>query len=445
MTCPMPKTALQSATALNEWTASEIAAAIRAGKATCEAVARACLDHIAAREPVVQAWQYLNPDQVIAQARALDRSGRSGPLTGVPFGVKDIIDTCDMPTEYGTPIHRGHRPTSDAACVALTRKAGGVLMGKTVTTEFANVTPGKTRNPLDPTRTPGGSSSGSGAAVADCMVPLAIGTQTTGSTTRPASFCGVLGYRPTWGDLRATGVMEASGSLDTLGILARSIDDVALYRDVLLGIDPQPIPDGLPAPRIGFCRTYFWNLLESATRECLEEAAQRLARAGAKVEEISLPDEFRELESAHRWISGFEMARNLTWEIENRSELISEKFRNGRLKDGLACTYERYCEMRDFVAYCRRQVAPLFERHDVLLAAAAQGEAPVGWDPVPHPWVYMMWTALHVPSVTLPVFKGPNGFPIGAQLIARWSDDRRLFAAARWVCSRLRDGGVVTR
>ncbi len=435
----MPITAPQTAHRLNEWTASEIVAAIRSGKTTCEAVARACLDRIAERETVVQAWQYLDPDKVIAQARALDRSGRKDPLIGVPFGVKDIINTCDMPTEYGTPIYRGHRPASDAACVALTRKAGGVLMGKTVTTEFANVTPGKTRNPLDPTRTPGGSSSGSGAAVADCMVPLAIGTQTTGSTTRPASFCGVFGYRPTWGDLRPTGVMEASGSLDTLGILARSIEDVALYRDVLLGVDPKPVADDLPAPRVGFCRTYFWDRLESATRERLEEAAQRLARAGATVEEVSLPDEFEELEATHRWISGFEMARNLAWEIENRAELISAKFRNGRLKDGLACSYERYCEMRDFVARCRRQIAPLFERHDVLLAASAQGEAPVGWDPVPHPWVYMMWTALHVPSVTLPVFKGASGLPMGAQLIARWSNDRRLFAAARWIYSRLGD------
>lgn len=435
----MPLPAQKTEAALNEWTASEIVSAIAGGRTTCEAVARACLDRIAARESVVQAWQYLNPDQVIAQAREIDRTNRRGPLAGVPFGVKDIIDTCDMPTEYGTPIYRGHRPPKDAACVALARKGGGLLMGKTVTTEFANVTPGKTRNPLDPARTPGGSSSGSAAAVADFMVPLAIGTQTTGSTTRPASFCGVFGYRPTWGDLRLMGVMEASGSLDTLGILARSLEDIALFRDVLLGVDPEPLVDEPPAPRIGFCRTYYWDRLEPATRGRLEEAAQRLARAGARVEEVSLPSGFDELESAHRWISGFEMARNLTWEIENRFELISEKFREGRLKDGLACTYERYCEMRELLARSRQRMAPVFENHDVLLAAAAEGEAPAGWDPVPHPWVYMMWTTLHVPSVTLPVFTGPNGLPVGAQLIGRWCEDRQLFAAARWAYSRLRD------
>src|SRR3954463_5306505 len=226
---------------LNELTATEIVAAINGGKATCEAIAPACLEHIQLREPKVQAWQHLNREQTIGQAIALDKSGKRGPLIGVPFGIKDIIDTADMPTEYGSPIYKGNRPKNEAACVALGRKAGGLLMGKTVTTEFANRFPGKTRNPFDETRTPGGSSSGSAAAVGDQMVPLAIGTQTTGSTIRPASFCGVFGYRPTWGDLRCSGVREAAGSLDTLGLLARSIADIALYRDVLLGIEPQPV------------------------------------------------------------------------------------------------------------------------------------------------------------------------------------------------------------
>ena len=424
--------------ALNELTATEIVAAVRSGDATCEAVTRACLERIADREPAVQAWQYLDPDKALAEARALDRDRARGPLHGVPFGAKDIIDTCDMPTEYGSVIHRGHRPARDAACVALSRRAGGLLLGKTVTTEFANVTPGRTRNPLDSARTPGGSSSGSGAAVADWHVPLAIGTQTTGSTTRPASFCGVFGYRPTWGDLRMAGVLEASGSLDTLGILARSIEDVALYRDVLLGIDPVPLPDEVPAPRIGFCRPYFWDRLELATRKLLEDAAHRLAVAGAKVCDVTLPEGCAELEAAHRWISGFEMARNLAWEMENHPEKISERLREGRLRDGLACTYERYCEMRDLVAACRLRLAPVMEPYDVLLAPAAVGEAPVGWDPVPHPWVYMAWSTMHVPSVTLPVFTGPHGLPIGAQLIGKRCEDRRMLGAARWAWRALR-------
>jgi amidase len=190
--------------ALKLLTASEIVQAIAAGKTTAEAVARACLERIAEREPQVQAWQFLDRDLVLKQARSLDASGKVGPLQGVPVGVKDIIDTCDMPTEYGTPIHAGHRPRIDAACVALTRRAGGLVMGKTVTTEFANRHPGKTMHPMDPRRTPGGSSSGSAAAVGDRMVPLALGTQTTASTIRPASFCGCVGYRPTWGTCAST-------------------------------------------------------------------------------------------------------------------------------------------------------------------------------------------------------------------------------------------------
>lgn len=436
----MPTAAGKTTSALNELTATEIVAAIGAGRTTCEAVARACLERIEAREPRVQAWAHLDGERVIARARALDRGAVRGPLHGVPFGVKDIIDTCDLPTEYGTLIHKGHRPAKDAACVALSRKAGGVLMGKTVTTEFANVTPGETRNPLDFARTPGGSSSGSAAAVADCHVPVAIGTQTTGSTTRPASFCGVFGYRPTYGDLRTAGVMEASGSLDTLGILARSVEDVALYRDVLLGIEPAPLPAEVAPPRIGFCRPYFWDRLEPATQKLLEDGARHLARAGAKVEEVTLPAaDFEGLEAAHRWISGFEMARNLAWEIENHWDRISESFREGRLKDGLACSYERYCEMRERVERCREWLAPVMDRHDVLLAPAAAGEAPVGMHPVPHPYVYMIWTAMHVPSITLPVFEGPNGMPIGAQLVAKRCDDRRLLATARWAYRILRD------
>ena len=424
-------------TPLHTLTATQIVAAITAGDTTCEAVARACLEHTAEREPQVQAWQYLNPEQVIAQARALDRNGKRGPLAGVPFGVKDIIDTCDMPTEYGSPIYKGHQPKKDAACVALSRKAGGVLMGKAVTTEFANVHPGKTRNPLDPSRTPGGSSSGSAAAVGASMVPLAIGTQTTGSTTRPASFCGVFGYRPTWGDLRLAGVMEASGSLDTLGILARSVEDVALYRDVLLGVEPEPVAESAPVPRIGFCRTHAWSRIEPTTQKLLENAAEELSRAGARVEEVTLPKDFEGLEDAHRWISGFEMARNLTWEFENHWDEISETFRNGRVKDGLACTYEQYVSMRNVMHHCRKLLLGVFDQYDILLAASAAGEAPVGTHPIPHPWVYMIWTTMHVPSITIPVFQGPNGLPIGAQLIAKHHDDRRLFAVARWAYERL--------
>jgi amidase len=430
----MPLPARKPETRLNELTATEMAAAIASGSTTSEAVVRACIERIEAREPQVLAWQYFNAEQAIAQARAADRGGgRRGALGGVPFGIKDIIDTCDMPTEMGSPIYAGHRPRGDAACVALSRKAGGVLMGKTVTTEFANRHPGKTRNPFDPARTPGGSSSGSAAAVGDFMVPLAIGTQTTGSTIRPASFCGVFAYRPTWGDLRCVGVKEAAGSLDTLGLLARSIEDIALYRDVLLGNTPEPLPELASPPRVGFCRTHFWPRVEPGTQKLLEDAAQKLARAGARVKDVTLPSEFDGLEEVHTRISSYEFARNFTWEIENHWEKISAALRENRLKHGLACTFAEYRAARDAAERCRQLLAPVFDEHDVLLTAAACGEAPVGLERTGDASPCLIWTTTHVPCATLPVFKGPHGLPVGAQLIGRRNGDRALLAAARWV------------
>jgi amidase len=420
--------------ALHSLTATEIVQAIENGKSTCEAVTRACLSHIEEREPHVQAWQYLDPDLAIAQARALDQSGKRGPLQGVPVGMKDIIDTVDMPTEYGTAIHARHQPHIDAACVALTRRAGGVIMGKTVTTEFANFTPGKTMHPQDPTRTPGGSSSGSAAAVGDAMVPLAIGTQTTSSTIRPAAFCGCVGYRPTWGDLRLTGVMEAAGSFDTLGLIARSINDVVLYRDILLGVKPEPLSEHVgTAPRIGFCPTMFWDRCDDSTKNMLEDCAAKLAKAGARVEDVTLPQSFERIPDAHRWISSFEFARNRAWEIDHHLEMISERLRQGRIHDGLTCSFEQYRHSRAFAERCRMQMDDLFGDYDVLLTPAVAGEAPVGLKATGDASFCLLWTTLHMPAITVPLFTGPNGLPVGAQLVARRDADRQLFDAARWV------------
>ncbi len=420
-------------------TATEIAAAIARGAATCESIVRGCLEQIAARDPDIQAWQYFDPDYAITQARALDRGPVRGPLHGVPFGIKDIIDTSDMPTEYGSPIYAGHRPRADAACVALSRRAGGILMGKTVTTEFANVYPGKTRNPFDPSRTPGGSSSGSAAAVAAGMVALAIGTQTTGSTIRPASFCGVFGYRPTYGDLRCVGVKEAAGSLDTLGLFARSVDDISLYRDVLLGAPPATLPELEQAPRIGLCRTHLWSLLEPYTQASIEEAAASLERAGAKVVEVDLPAQFERVETIHRAISSFEFARNFTWEIDHHWEQLSERLRNGRLKHGLACTFEQYREARTAAEELRGLLAQAFGDCDVLVTGAATGEAPLGLDSTGNAAPCAIWTTTHVPQITIPVFQGPNGLPVGLQVVGRRNDDRHMLAAARWIFRRLTD------
>jgi Asp-tRNA(Asn)/Glu-tRNA(Gln) amidotransferase A subunit family amidase len=421
---------------LNELTATEIIAAIAQGQTTGEAVMRACLERISVREPEVHAWAHLDPEAALAAARAFDKNGKHGPLGGVPFGVKDIIDTFDLPTEWGTPIHKGRQPERDAACVALSRKAGSILLGKTVTTEFANLHPGPTRNPHDLTRTPAGSSSGSAAAVADLMVPIAIGTQTTGSTIRPASFCGVFGYRPTYGEHRMHGVMEASGSLDTLGILARSVADIALYRDVLLGISPEPIPK-IERPHFALCRSHVWDQFEPVTQTLIENAAFRLARAGARVTEFTLPAEFELLNDAHRTISSFEFARTFTWEIENHWNEISDTLRGGRLHDGLAGNFERYIEAKKLADECRHRLDALMGSIDVLLTPAAFGEAPVGTPAFAGVPLYQIWTTLHVPAVSIPVFKGPAGMPIGAQLIGKRHDDRKLFACAQWAFEKL--------
>lgn len=422
---------------LNELTATEIVVAVRRGDTTCEAVTRACLERIADRESEVRAWQHIDVDGAIETARKLDRGPKNGALIGVPFNAKDVIDTSDMPTEYGSPIYSGFRPRSDAACIALTRKAGAVLLGKAVTVEFANRHPSKTRNPLDLTRTPGGSSSGSAASVADRMVPLSIGTQGTSSTVKPASFCGVFGYRPTYGELRMAGVKEAAASFDTLGLFARSIEDVALHRDVLLARDPVAIPQHTAAPRIAFCRTPFWEILDASTRTLLEDAAGRLRRAGADVEDLELPREFDDVSDARGLVAGYEFARNYTWEIEHHWEQLSDTLRSGRIRDGVSCTYEQYVEARNAVERCRVTMTRLLERFDVVLAAPATGEAPVGFHTTGSSKPALIWTTMHLPQMSVPVFAGPNGMPVGALLVGKHSGDEALFAAARWVHTRL--------
>jgi amidase len=264
------------------------------------------------------------------------------------------------------------------------------------------------------------------------MVPLAVGTQTTASTIRPAAFCGCVGYRPSWGDLRCVGVKEAAGSLDTLGLIARSVDDVALYRDVLLGIGSEPLPEAQP-PRVGFCRTPMWDACDASTKASLEGLARQLSAAGAVVRDVTLPGDFSRIEEAHQWISSFEFSRNFTWEIENHWSEISETLRNNRLEHGLSCSFEQYRDARSFAEASRAKLPAVFEGHDILLVPAASGEAPVGLDSTGNASFCAIWTTMHVPAVTLPLFTGPNGLPVGAQFVARRNDDRKLMSACRWI------------
>ncbi|MEO3475802.1 amidase [Roseomonas sp. CAU 1739] len=420
---------------LNDLTAAETARRIAQGETTARAVVEACLEQVALREPAVLAFEHLDADGARRAADRLDASGRAAslPIAGACFGVKDIIDTADMPTGYGSPIHAGHRPSADAACVALSRKSGGIALGKTVTTEFANVHPGKTRNPHDPERTPGGSSSGSAAAVAARMLPLALGTQTTSSTIRPASFCGVVGFVPTYGTISVSGVRAAAGSLDRIGLFGRSVDDIALYADVVRGVAPGDAPSSQAfAPRIGFCGEFLADRMDPGTGEALARLARRVSTAGAVVSSVAVPQAFTQLTNEHRWISSFEFVRNLTYEIENHWDRISTTLREGRISHGLSCSPEQYAAAQRLATEARAHTDSLFGPHDVLIAASAAGEAPKGSATGDFAFC-ALWTVLGLPAISLPLMTGPSGLPIGAQLLARRGDKGRLLAAAAWM------------
>ncbi|MGK7871283.1 amidase [Falsiroseomonas sp. E2-1-a20] len=416
---------------LNELTATEVAHRLARGETTARAVIEACLEQVARREAEVMAFTHLAAEGARAAADALDRHGATLPMAGAGLGVKDIIDTADMPTGYGSPIHEGHQPAADAACVALARRSGAIVLGKTVTTEFANIHPGPTRNPHDPTRTPGGSSSGSAAAVAAMMLPLALGTQTTSSTIRPASFCGVLGFVPSLGEIPLSGVRTAAQSFDRIGIFARSVADIALAFDVLRGLPVAAAPQPL-APRIGYCRGHLAERMDAGTAERLDRLALHLSQAGADVSDVTVGTTFLQLSQTHQAISSFEFLRNFTYEIEHHWARISATLREGRIAHGRACSHSEYRAALQQAMQARAEIASLFAGRDVLLAAAAAGEAPQGSATGDFQFC-AVWTVLGLPALSLPLMTGPNGLPIGAQLLAKPGDEARLLAAAEWV------------
>jgi len=414
--------------------ASEASAAIRASKLTSEALVRSCLERIDARESQVKAWVYLDRDFALAQARECDKSASRGPLHGVPFAAKDIMDTADLPTEYGSPIYKGNRPAADAACVALTRAAGGVLLGKTVTTEFASRAPlGNTTNPHNPAHTPGGSSSGSAAAVGDFMVPLAFGTQTVGSVIRPAAFCGCVGYKPSYGEFSTQGVKQNTASFDTVGLFARAVEDLALFRAALTGFAAKPLAAiSLKDLKIGFCRTMFWDRAESYTKTLLEEAASALAKAGAKVFDFTLGKPFEQFEAMGRRINDYEFSRGLTWERQHHWNLLSE-LQHEKLSGWLNVSYEQYREAEVVLENCRRNLADAMKEIDLLLTPSALGEAPGGLKSTGDTSFNILSTWTYTPCVTLPVFTGPTSLPVGIQLIGHRNQDHRLLEAAQAV------------
>jgi amidase len=422
---------------LNELSATEIAGRIAAGETTSEAVVRDCIARIGARDEFVKAWVNFNPDLAIAQAHALDRGAKRGPLHGVPIGIKDIIDTFDMPTEMGSPIYRGHRPPADASCVALLRRAGAVILGKTVTCEFAGMAPGVTTNPHNAAHTPGGSSSGSAAAVADHMVAAALGTQTGGSVLRPSSYCGIFGFKPTYNTFNKMGVWPAADSIDTIGLHARSIDDLELITAVLRMQIPQPPRRLDGAPRIGLCRTEIWDSAQPETKAAVEGAAAALGKAGAAVSEIALPAAFAGMHAVARSTINFvERAACMAFLWDNRRDALSPQMRR-YVEGGQKTTREEYVAAFRRLDECRALLSSIFDKVDALLVPCVPGEAPKGLEFTGDANMQAIWTALHTPSMTLPTHRGPNNLPVGIQIVGQRYEDDRLLACARWIWEKI--------
>jgi Asp-tRNA(Asn)/Glu-tRNA(Gln) amidotransferase A subunit family amidase len=438
---------------LHQLGAVEAARMIREGVVTSAELVEACLARVREVDGQVQAWTFLDPDYALAQARAADEvrmSGRPiGALHGVPVGLKDIIDTADMPTENGSVLHAGRTPSRDASVVSLLRGAGAIILGKTVTTEFATRTPGKTRNPHNSGHTPGGSSSGSAAAVAAGMVPLALGSQTTGSTIRPASFCGVFGLKPTHGLIPRHGMFQLSRSLDHVGLFARGVEDIALLLEELAAHDERD-PDSRPRARIpyesiaaaepplppmfAFVKTSLWDRVDADAREAFAELVSRL---GDRVEELELTTPLEDVLEWQRAVGGAEIAINLGREWEHGRDKLSPALRQ-RIAEGRDVRGMDYLRALGRVPELNASFTELFEqRYDAILTPPAFGTAPKGLESTGDPAFCALWTLCGMPALSVPLMQGANGLPLGVQLVGGRHRDGQLLRTARWLVSHL--------
>lgn len=435
-------------TSPNELTATEALAAMQSGELTSREIVDACIDRADKRDNDVGAWIYLNPDLVRKQADAADAARANGeelgPLLGVPVGLKDIIDTADMPTENGSDVYKGRRPVADSTIAALLRNAGAVIMGKTVTTEFALSASGKTKNPHDPNRTPGGSSSGSAASVADFQVPLSVGTQTGGSMIRPASFCGIYGFKPTFGSISRAGMFPLARPLDHPGVYARSLDDIALIGDVLMQSDRADMDmrchlksdlTGTLAkgasdnPRIAFVRGPMWVAAEDYMNGIFDDV---MARLGDNAREVEMAGVFDTALDCHNTVMMPNVVANIGEYVRDMPDKVKpETIR--RAGEGYNISGEDYVKAIEFTDTLAAAVDRMFEHTDVIITAGAPGEAPMGLESTGNAIFQKIWTLVGVPAVTLPVLKGPNGMPIGLQVIGRKRQDNELMRHARWI------------
>ncbi len=414
--------------------ATQAAQRLRAGTLSATELTEALLDRIAAREPLVKAFAWLDVAAVrraAAAADALPASAR-GPLFGLSLGVKDVLDTAQFPSQYGSPIWAGHRPRSDAGCVALARRAGAQVMGKTVTTEFATRQPGPTANPANLGHTPGGSSSGSAAGAADGFFHAGFGTQTAGSVVRPATYCGAVGFKPSFGTLHRAGMKVMSETLDTIGVITRTVGDAALFMGGITGLDfgnPEVKPGR--APRLGLCFGPTADMASAETRALLERAAAAAAKAGATVVPLEMPAAVNALVQAHPVVMNAESAEALAWEVDNAaaqlSEGLAERLGWGRSQaGGLAAA-------RQVFVSAQAAFAEAIQGVDALLTPSAPGEAPEGLGWTGDPAFNFIWTSLLVPCVTVPVATGAKGLPLGVQIVTGMGQDREALAWAEWV------------
>jgi Asp-tRNA(Asn)/Glu-tRNA(Gln) amidotransferase A subunit family amidase len=411
--------------------ATAAAALIRSRQLSCEELVRACLRRIAGRDSVVKAWLPLDPDYVIGRARALDKLPPTGPLHGLPFGVKDVIDTADYPTTQNSVIYDQLKVGRDAACVAVVRGSGALIFGKTDTVEFASSgRKALTANPFNPAHTPGGSSSGSGAAVGDYQAPLAFGTQTGGSQIRPASFNGIYALKPTWSRVSREGVRMSSISLDTVGWYGRSVDDLALVAKAFR-IPEDPVPVTVRGLRVGLCRSPVWHAIEPAGAAALEGAGAKLRAAGAIVEDLVLPEPFGRMHAAQAAIVAAEGAAAFLPEYINAYDKLSVPLRE-RVENIGGPTPQQWLEAYALADSCRVQFDAMFGAGlDVVLTPSAPGEAPLGLHTTGDAIFNSMWTLLHGPNIGIPAGRGPLHLPVGVTLVGPRMSDSRLLGIAK--------------
>ncbi len=409
--------------------ALDLARRIEAGKLTPRAVVEMCAEAIAANEPKIGAFVTLDLD---AARRAADEPGLAAtPLRGLPVGIKDIYDTADLPTQYGSPIYSGYRPRADSAAVALVRRAGGLILGKTVTTQFAFMVPASTRNPRNLAHTPGGSSSGSAAAVAAGMVPIALGRQTAGSVIRPAAFCGVAGFKPSYRLIPTVGMKCLAWHLDTVGLYGAGVADVAFAAAGITGRDLRVDRTAPAAPRIGFARTHLWPQASAAMQAAVETAARAAQRAGASVSELTLPPILEEAYRAQFIIQDYEAFRALAFEYDRHRDEVAQQLRE-HLDRAAAIKVEDYDAARRTASRGRRALADAMSAIDVLLVPSAPGAAPQGLGSTGDAAFNRLWTLMGTPCVNVPGLDDGN-LPLGVQIVGRFGGDREALEAALFV------------